>query len=112
MLYILTFYLPRFMDLDRREKLVTIFHELWHISPDFDGDLRRHEGRCYAHSHSQAAYDAHVGVLADEWLRLGPPAELHAFLRYGFTQLQRHHGPVYGTKIPRPRLIPVNEAAS
>src|SRR5262245_331044 len=33
MLYILTFYLPRFLDTPLDEKLVTIFHELWHIHP-------------------------------------------------------------------------------
>ena len=62
-LYILTFYLPRFMDLSFREKLITVFHELWHISPQFDGDLRRHPGRCYAHTSSQKEYDAEMEVL-------------------------------------------------
>ena len=57
MLYILTFYLPRFLDAPFREKLITVFHELWHISPEFNGDLRRHHGRCYAHTHSQEKYD-------------------------------------------------------
>ncbi len=33
MLYILTFYLPRFLDQSFREKLITVFHELYHISP-------------------------------------------------------------------------------
>ena len=40
MLYVLNFYLPRFLDLGFREKLTTIAHELLHISPQFDGDLR------------------------------------------------------------------------
>ncbi len=53
MLYVLSFYLPRFMDLDFREKLITIVHELWHISPQFNGDIRRHEGRWFAHTGSQ-----------------------------------------------------------
>src|SRR5262245_60122872 len=39
MLYILSFYLPRFQNLDVREKLITVLHELWHISPDFNGDI-------------------------------------------------------------------------
>ena len=55
MLYVLNFYLPRFLDLGFREKLTTIAHELLHIGPQFDGDLRRFSGRCYAHSHSHAA---------------------------------------------------------
>ena len=49
MLYILNFYLPRFLDLPFREKLATTLHELWHIGPKFDGDIRRLGGRCSAH---------------------------------------------------------------
>lgn len=107
MLYILSFYLPRFMDQTFREKLITVLHELWHISPQFDGDIRRHSGRCYAHTGSQAAYDAQMGVLADRWLALLPPAELYEFLRGDFNELQRRHGRIVGIRIPRPKLIPV-----
>jgi predicted metallopeptidase len=109
MLYILTFYLPRYLDLSFREKLETAVHELWHIGPRFDGDLRRHAGRCYAHSHSQAGYDSHVARLVDRWLASDPPDECYAFLRYRFDELQRRCGAVYGTRIPRPKLIPASE---
>ena len=40
MLYILSVYLPRFLDASFNEKLVTLLHELWHISPRFNGDTR------------------------------------------------------------------------
>ncbi len=106
-LYILTFYLPRFMDLSFSEKLTTIFHELWHISPEFDGDLRRHPGRCYAHSHSQKDYDAHMERLADQYLASMPPESLYEFLHFRFAELHEHHGPIYGTKVCRPKLLPV-----
>jgi predicted metallopeptidase len=107
MLYILTFYLPRYQDLGFREKLETVIHELWHISPEFDGDLRRHGGRCYAHTRSQAAYDAHAAKLVNRWLARNPPPESYDFLRYDFLQLRRRHGRIYGVKIPTPKLIPV-----
>lgn len=107
MLYILSFYLPRFLETDLREKLITILHELWHISPQFDGDLRRHDGRCYMHSHSQAEYDEEMGRLADRWLALDPPEEKFHFLRYNFRQLSEIHGGMFGTKIRQPKLIPV-----
>jgi len=110
MLYILTFYLPRFLDAPFREKLVTIFHELWHISPEFNGDLRRHHGRCYAHSHSQREYDDEMGKLADHWLALGPPEELYSFLHLGFDDLRRLHGGVHGCRIRRPKLLPTKAA--
>ena len=107
-LYILSIYLPRFMDCPSKEKLITVFHELWHISPDFDGDIRRHEGRCHVHTHSQKEYDAHMESLVDEWLALSPPKHLFQFLRLSFDELNQRHGPICGTKIPNPRLIPPN----
>ena len=79
-LYLLSFYLPRFLDLPLEEKLSTIVHELWHIGPRFDGDLRRHEGRCYAHGRSQREYDAAMDRLAQRWLAADPPQHLYEFL--------------------------------
>jgi hypothetical protein len=107
MLYVLSFYLPRFQNLDLREKLITILHELWHISPHFNGDIRRHAGRYHAHSHSQCEYDRQMGVLADRWLAAGPPEALWGFLRHDFNRLVAAEGSVMGVKIARPRLIPV-----
>jgi len=106
MLYILSFYLPRFMNLDFSEKLITIFHELWHISPSFDGDIRRHPGRCYAHSSSQKEYDAHMAVLSNRYLMQNPPRSLYQFLEDDFSELYQKHGSIYGVKLPRPKLIP------
>jgi predicted metallopeptidase len=107
MLYILSFYLPRYLDTNFDEKLTTIFHELWHISPKFDGDLRRHPGRCYMHSVSQKEYDAQMRGLVRQWLKRRPPERLYSFLRLKFSQLQRLYGEVYGLWIPKPKLLPL-----
>jgi len=107
MLYLLTFYLPRFLNQGFRHKLTTVMHELWHVSPRFDGDLRRFGGRFYAHGTSQERYDAQVEQLVDRWLSLEPPASVYEFLRYDFRQLVRRYGKVSGVKIPVPKLIPV-----
>lgn len=107
MLYLLCVYLPRFMNHSLREKLITLFHELWHISPEFNGDLRRHEGRCYAHSHSQREYDAAMGVLVDRWLASGVDPQLYAFLQGDFRELRHRHGAIYGVRVPQPKLIPL-----
>src|SRR5262245_27524971 len=56
-LYVVTFCLPRFLNLSFDEKFVTLFHELYHIGPLFDGDLRRHHGRCHVHTYSKKGYD-------------------------------------------------------
>lgn len=107
MLYIFSVYLPRFQNLVFREKLITVLHELWHISPNFDGDIRRHAGRYHAHSHSQAEYDREMGLLADRWLAAGPPADLWAFLEGDFAQLSARHPRIVGLRIRRPRILPL-----
>jgi predicted metallopeptidase len=109
MLYVLSFYLPRFLDRPLDDKLVTILHELWHISPDFDGDLRRHPGRCYAHTHSQAEYDRHMAELSRRWLDTNPARDLYAFLEGSFSDLLQQHGRVYGMQVRRPRLVRVSD---
>ena len=110
MLYILTFYLPRFLDHAFREKMITIFHELYHVSPQFDGDIRRMSGRYHVHSHSQNEYDRQMGVLVDRYLQLEPPRDLLAFLRKRFRSLVAHHGSVVGKQIRIPRLIPLDDS--
>ena len=104
-LYLLSFYLPRFQNTSWEEKLTTIFHELWHISPQFDGDIRRLPGRCYAHGHSQREYDAHVARMAQQWLGLDPPCHLYAFLEQDFAGLVAEHGNVRGERWSAPKLI-------
>lgn len=106
MLYILTFYLPRFQNQPFAEKLVTVFHELFHIAPAFNGDLRRFDGHFYVHSHSQKQYDRLMAGFADEYLALRPPGETTGFLRKTFGQLAKRHGGVVGVRVPIPKLIP------
>ena len=110
MLYILTFYLPRFLDQPFHEKLTTVTHELLHVRPRFDGDLRRFEGRCYMHSPRRKESDRHASDLARRYLDSRPPAELYEFLRYDFRQLSRRHGSVVGMQVPIPKLIPLPDA--
>jgi predicted metallopeptidase len=109
MLYLVTFCLPRFLDQDFDDKFVTLFHELYHISPAFEGDLRRHAGRCALHTHSKRGYDAHMAGLARAYLASGADQSLHGWLRLDFAQLRHRHGSVRAAVVPRPRLIPVPE---
>jgi hypothetical protein len=108
MLYVVSFCLPRFLDQDFDDKFVTLFHELYHISPIFDGDLRRHAGRYDIHSHSKQKYDQHMAHLAREYLAGGADPDLHAFLRLNFRQLAHRHGQVLGVVVPRPKLVPLS----
>ena len=112
MLYILTFYLPRFLEHSFREKMTTIFHELYHVGPLFDGDIRRMGGRYHVHSHSQKEFDRLCESLADRYLALRPPASLYGFLSYNFRDLHRMFGGVVGMQVAIPKLIPVRESRS
>jgi len=107
MLYVLTFYLPRFLNQTFEEKLVTIFHELYHVCPDFSGDIRRLDGAFCIHSHSQKEYDAHMAAFAREYLAMKPPARLFDFLKLNFNQLESRYGAVVGVTAPAPKLIPI-----
>jgi predicted metallopeptidase len=106
-LYVVTFCLPRFLNRDFEDKFVTIFHELFHTSPLFDGDLRRHPGRFSLHTSSQKRYDQEMTAMAREYLNSGADARLHGFLRLNHAQLRERHQRVVGHVVPRPKLIPV-----
>lgn len=113
MLYILTVYLPRFQNQSLAEALATLLHELWHISPQSNGDLRRFRGRYYMHGSSEQAFDAQVQLLLqrllDQWPNRQPPDDVYRFLRSSFGQLQRQYGRVFGTKIQTPKLFPLTD---
>lgn len=111
MLYILTFYLPRFLDQTFREKLITVVHELYHISPQFNGDIRRLAGHYHVHSHSQKEYDRHMELLVDHYLKRRPPASLYSFLQGSYRDLQTRHGSVVGIRMPIPKLLPLSKSA-
>lgn len=106
-LYLLTFVLPRFLDQDFDQKIVTLFHELYHIGPAFDGDLRRHKGRYQFHSHSQRGYDEQMAHYARAYLAQRPDPSLHGFLRMSFAQLKERHGTITGIVVPHPKIIPL-----
>jgi hypothetical protein len=92
--------------------MVTVLHELYHISPQFDGDIRRMDGRYHVHSHSQREYDQQMESLAARYLEIQPPEELYAFLRSDFRGLDGQYRGIVGLRAPIPKLIPLNDARS
>lgn len=107
MRYLLTLCLPRFLNLSFGEKMLTLFHELYHIAPNFAGDLRQLPGRCPLHGPSKKAYDAHMARLLRAYLADRQPKPALLFLRHNFATLAREHGGVQGIVVPRPRSIPL-----
>ncbi|HEX8960527.1 MAG TPA: putative metallopeptidase [Geobacteraceae bacterium] len=105
MLYIVYFLVPRFLDLPFREKLITVVHELYHVSPAFDGDIRRFPGRNYAHGSSTRKYNAHMAELVDAYLARLEDRSLVAFLEGDMTALRGRHRAIVGRRFPAPKIV-------
>ncbi|MCD6328262.1 hypothetical protein J7M28_12035 [bacterium] len=103
-LYVLYFYFPRFQNLRFETKLLTLFHELYHISPEFDGDIRRFPGKNYAHGHSRRAFDERLKAMIDGYISRFADEEILDFLRMDFDQLRERYGRITGTTMKMPRV--------
>jgi hypothetical protein len=104
-LYLVYFFLPRYQNLTYRRKLVTFFHELYHVGPSFDGDIRRFPGRNFAHGSSRRKYDERMEQFVEAFLAAPGAAELTAFLQPDFAALRREHGRLLGRRVPMPRPV-------
>ena len=85
----------------------TYYREIYHINPEFNGDIRRFPGRFYQHSHSEKEYDRIVEELAGEYLADSATAELTRFLKFNYNGLRRRHGQVGGLKVYVPEPAPL-----
>ncbi|MBJ6802310.1 putative metallopeptidase [Geomonas propionica] len=104
MLYVIYFLIPRFLELSFREKMITIFHELYHISPACDGDIRRFPGRNYAHGSSTKAYNLLMGQLVDRYLETIPDRSALEFLEGNLASLRSRHGAIVARRLQAPRI--------
>lgn len=108
MLYLMLVYLPRFQNLSAEEKLRTLFHEMYHISPNFDGDLRRFPGPNYAHGRSREWFNALFEDDLQHFLTHHHEAHRHPFLDRTFAELNSQQGPIVGLTFPMPQMIPLD----
>ena len=104
MLYVIYFLIPRFLELSFREKMITIFHELYHISPACDGDIRRFPGRNYAHGSSTKAYNLLMGQLVDRYLETVPDRSALEFLEGDLASLRSRHNAIVARRLQAPRI--------
>lgn len=107
-LYIVYFHLPRFLNHGNyKNKLSTVLHELYHISPLFNGDIRRFQGKNYAHGNSRTDYEKLINIYTDEYISSTLHPELCLFLKYKYSELKRKYGAIYGDmiRIPRSKLV-------
>ena len=105
-LYLIYFMVPRFTNLSFRDKLETIIHELYHVHPDFNGDLRRFSGRSQWHGNMKD-YDRKVSQMTDCFLNSPHNPHVYEFLKGNHGRLMRKYGNIRMEKIrePRPRLL-------
>jgi hypothetical protein len=105
MLYVVSFSLPRFLNRTFDQKLLTIVHELYHISPHFNGDLRRFPGRGTFHTADHRDFDAEILEYTRDYLQHQPDERRLDFLRLDFAQLAARHGRVVAPIAPRPKIL-------
>lgn len=101
--YLISLLVPRFLRLSLEQKLTTLLHELYHISPACDGDIRRFNGRNFAHGHSRAAYNRLIGQLLDAFLATRPDPELLAAIDIDEAGWATQTYRLTGLTIPLPR---------
>jgi len=102
-LYLIYLMVPRFLRLDREQKLATLIHELYHISEAFDGDLRRFPGRNFAHGSSRKAYNRIVARLQEKYLAQDPHPQLLDILSLDEVGWQDRRFRLTGLSVPLPR---------
>lgn len=79
-LYLMTFLVPRFFFLTFEERIETLVHELYHLHPQFRGDLRRFPRPHIHHGPTPKAYDRKVRELVNEALQRNPLLRTHPLL--------------------------------
>lgn len=105
--HLLAIYVPRFWNQSFDEKLITIFHELYHVSPDVPGDLRRLPGSQRHHGPSQRDFDRQMADFARHYLATRPSRRRIDFLRLDEAQLMARYGAVVGVRAALPKLLPI-----
>lgn len=109
MLYLIYFYMPRFFDLPIKEKINVIFHELYHISPDFNGDIRRMAAVKAIHGHSKEAYDAQFEDSMKAFAEYIEQTPYRNFLELNSRDMYRIFKKVTATRMKLPRPYRVNK---
>lgn len=108
LLYVLYFYTPKFFNLPAFEKIRIIFHELYHISPEFNGDIRRMGKVKQAHGSSRKRFDSNFEKDAGIFFKRISNTGYMDFLNMDSRSMQKEYR-VYARrmKIPRPVIIDI-----
>ncbi len=104
--YLIAFCVPRFLNLGKAEKLETIAHELFHISPRFNGDIRRLSGGGKsAHGSSKDIYDKFMEKIVQRYLYSSDRPALPKFLEFDYKKLKQVFLEIKFTKLKVPKIL-------
>lgn len=106
--YAFFYYFPRFLELTTEQKVTTVIHEMYHVSPEFNGDLRRFPGHNYAHTSSRKNFDAMIENYVKYYMSMGIDEKRFPFLTRDFLTLEKEFGAIMGKRIRIPKLIPLD----
>ena len=87
--YILYLYIPKFFDLPARDKINVLFHELYHISPEFNGDIRRMSNFKSAHGHSKKSFEDKYIIYASDYFNKINETPFYNFLQMNLEDIKR-----------------------
>ena len=89
-LYLMYFYIPKFFNLPAKEKVNVMFHELYHINPAFNGDIRRMGSVKKAHGHSKKSFEEKYIEYAEEFYRYVKDTPYYSFLNMSSRDHMNH----------------------
>ncbi|TAL31007.1 MAG: hypothetical protein EPN93_18455 [Spirochaetes bacterium] len=104
-LYVVYFYFPRFFNLPPEEKLRVIFHELHHIGPGFDGDIRRMARVKAAHGGSRASFDRQFEAHLNEFHAWIAGTPYYNFLSLDSMRLMGAFRRIRGRRLKMPKPV-------
>jgi predicted metallopeptidase len=88
-LYILYLYIPKFFDLTVKDKINVMFHELYHISPEFNGDIRRMSNIKSAHGHSKKSFEEKYIEYASKYFNKIDGMPFSSFLQMSYEDIKK-----------------------
>jgi predicted metallopeptidase len=107
-LYIIYFYMPKFFNLNPLDKLNVVFHELYHISPEFNGDIRRIALKRKAHGGSRKRYDSMYFSEFEAYANSHVFSEFYDFLSMDSKSLFDSFDRVYANRMPVPKPVSIS----
>jgi len=111
-LYIVYLYIPRFFNLKPIEKLRVIFHELFHISPEFNGDIRRFGKIKISHGHSRKKFDSLFQNELNDFYNYIKMTRYIDFLEMDIDSLQKNFKKVLHRRMKVPKPLPIDSSVT